>query len=142
MIAMKKQGGFTLVELMVAVALVAILTRIAYVAYTKQTIKGNRNAAESGLLQMAQAQERWYSTHDVYTSNASSLAFTYWPQTGTSIYTLAVVSGSASSTAFLLRATPKSGTINSSDGSLTLKSDGSQCWYKGGGSTCQSWTSN
>jgi type IV pilus assembly protein PilE len=132
--------GFTLIELLVAVTIVAILSRLAYVTYTAQVKRGNRTDAESSLLTVSQAMERWYTTHDAYPRSVTSIdsSYAYSPHSGTSIYHVAL--SAASSASFTLTATPHSGSLNASDGNLTLTSDGVKCWYKDGGSSCLGWT--
>lgn len=55
---MKLQKGFTLIELMITVAIVVILAAIAYPSYMRYTIKSNRSAVESFMLQAANMEER------------------------------------------------------------------------------------
>ncbi|TAN11003.1 MAG: prepilin-type N-terminal cleavage/methylation domain-containing protein [Burkholderiaceae bacterium] len=55
--------GFTLIELMVAVAVVAILAAIAYPSYTRQIVKSRRTAASGCLMQYANYMERYYTTN-------------------------------------------------------------------------------
>jgi len=52
--------GFTLIELMIAVAVVAILAMIAVPTYTAQMVKGRRSAAEAVLLDIAQRQQQYF----------------------------------------------------------------------------------
>ena len=64
---MQKRGaGFTLIELMVAVAVVAILAAIAYPSYTGQIVKTRRSAGAACLMEQAQFMERYYSTNMGY----------------------------------------------------------------------------
>lgn len=63
--------GFTLVELMITVAIVAILASIAYPSYTEQIRKGRRAECRSGLLQSMQQQERYYTQFNQYVTFAS-----------------------------------------------------------------------
>jgi len=64
-------GGFTLVELMITVAIVGILASIAYPSYTEQIRKGRRAECRSGLLQSMQQQERYYTQFNQYVTFAS-----------------------------------------------------------------------
>ena len=58
--------GFTLVEVLITVAIVAILAAIAYPAYQNQVIKTRRSAAKACLLELAQYMERYYTTNMSY----------------------------------------------------------------------------
>lgn len=62
--------GFTLIELMITVAIISILAAVAYPAYTDQIRKGRRAECRSGLLQSMQQQERYYSQFNTYVSFA------------------------------------------------------------------------
>lgn len=62
----KKQKGFTLVELMISVAIVAILAAVAYPSYTSSVNKGRRADAQNSLLNFAALQERFYSDRGSY----------------------------------------------------------------------------
>jgi type IV pilus assembly protein PilE len=53
-----KHGGFTLIELMITVAIVAILAAVAYPAYTQYIVRGKRSAAESFMVTVANRQEQ------------------------------------------------------------------------------------
>ncbi|KRG69155.1 type IV pilin protein [Pseudoxanthomonas dokdonensis] len=60
------QSGFTLLELMIVVAIVAILSTIAYASYQDQIVRSRRAAAAVCLQQAAQFVERYYSTSMTY----------------------------------------------------------------------------
>jgi type IV pilus assembly protein PilE len=58
----RHQSGFTLVELMITVAIMAILTAIVVPAYTSYVVKANRGAAKACMSEYAQFMERYYTT--------------------------------------------------------------------------------
>ena len=62
----RRQSGFTLIELMIVVLVLAVLMAIAYPSYNQYTIKTRRNTAASCLQERAQLLERYYTTHLTY----------------------------------------------------------------------------
>lgn len=60
------QRGFTLIELMITVAVLAILSTIAYASYQSFVLKSRRAAAATCLQERAQFMERYYTTHLTY----------------------------------------------------------------------------
>lgn len=68
------QKGFTLIELMISVGVVAILAAIAYPAYNDYVIKSRRADAKRGLVTAAQFLERRYSTQNTYTTSTTNSA--------------------------------------------------------------------
>lgn len=70
-------GGFTLIELMIVVAVIGILAAIAYPAYTDSVLKGRRAQARTALLELMQQQERYMTQRNAYldftTSNTGAV---------------------------------------------------------------------
>ncbi|HXU94491.1 MAG TPA: type IV pilin protein [Gallionella sp.] len=67
------QRGFTLVELMVTVAIIGILAAIAYPSYVQYTVKSNRAAAESFIMSVANKQEQYMLNARQYATTLAAL---------------------------------------------------------------------
>lgn len=70
------QPGFTLIELMIVVAIVAILAAIAYPSYQDSVRKSRRADAKAVLLEAAQWMERFYTENNRYDENRAGTAVT------------------------------------------------------------------
>lgn len=66
-------SGFTLIELMIAVAVVALLTAVALPAYQEHINKGKRAEGQAALQRAIQLQERNYTVNGTYATNLSPL---------------------------------------------------------------------
>ena len=68
----KRILGFTIVELMIVVMIVAILLALAYPSYVQYALKANRGDAQQLLMNWAINQEIWRSNHTSYADNDAS----------------------------------------------------------------------
>ena len=127
-----KDTGFTLIELMIVVAIVAILAAIAYPSYQDSIRKSKRADARAGLMDATQYMERFYSQNDRYdqANNASATptalpaALTVVPKgaaSGKQDYTIQFQSGTLKARSFTLEAVPQTGSIMASDKCGTLR---------------------
>ena len=120
-------GGFTLVELMIAVAIIAIISAIAIPSYQSYITDSYRNQAAADVKVCALAMERYFSedfTYVVDDGDYSSICNLTSPNSGTGRYSLTV---SAAQTTFTIEAEPNSGTC--ADNCIRLTQDGSQTIY-------------
>ncbi|MBK8132100.1 MAG: type IV pilin protein [Gammaproteobacteria bacterium] len=103
-----RHAGFSLIELMVVVAIVAILAAIVYPNYTDTVRRSNRSDARATLLQIAQSLERYFTENNTYAGATlgTAAATDVWPTTTSTEnrYTISF-SVAPSATAYTLRAT-------------------------------------
>lgn len=140
---MKRQWGLTLVELMVVVAVMAILAAIAYPLYTNQVQKSRRADAKIALESIAMAQERFYTLNGRYTATLASLQVSSDIQGGASdegYYTIAAPTLASGAQGFTATATASTSGAQSSDrancttfsinhlGTKTSTGSASNCW--------------
>ncbi len=71
---MQEQRGFSLIELMIVVVIIAVLAAIAYPNYQQYLLKSGRSDGHAKLMQVMQAQERFYSQNQSYTDNLGATA--------------------------------------------------------------------
>lgn len=76
--------GFTLIELMVSVAITAIIATVAVTSYTSFILKAHRAEAKSALLDLASLEERYLSTNNTYSITPTDLGYAgaAWPASG------------------------------------------------------------
>ena len=118
-----KQNGFTLIELMVTVAIVGMLASIAYPSYTSYIIKGNRSAAQAQMLDIANRQQQFLLANRAFASTTTLNSSGYMlPSTLTGKYTHAVDVGTGTVPSFTITFTATGN--QTSDGNITLHSDG------------------
>ncbi len=146
-------SGFTLIEIMIAVAIVGILAAIAYPNYTAYVERGKRSDGRALLLEAASRMERYYSDCNKYPGRVGSATSCPDPSdpsdTGMinlstssegDYYNLALTGVSGQQQEYILEASPNNWT-DSDCGDLTLKNNGirsrsgagkteEECWSK------------
>ncbi len=107
-------AGFTLIELMITLLVIAILSAIAYPIYEHQVVQSRRTEARSALLELAAREERYYATMNAYTTNAGQLGYTgSWPITigSDGFYEMEQPTLSTNPPGYILTAVPVPGTV-------------------------------
>ena len=134
----RAQGfGFTLIELIIVVAIIGILSTIAYAGYNEQVRAARRSDAMASLQGIQLAQEKWRANNPTY----GTLAEVWGGQTDSldGHYTLAIASNTA--TTYTATAAPKAGSTQAADscGTYAVNQDGpdtgtgyaeARCWKR------------
>lgn len=134
---MVKQHGFTLIELMIVVAIVGILAAIAYPSYTQYVIKSNRVDAQAEMTRIASLMQRYKVINSTYIKkNGQPLILSDlnvsadYPSSTKKNYQFVLSNVTADS--WVLTATPYGTQVG--NGNIVLNYEGHKCWTKG--STC------
>jgi type IV pilus assembly protein PilE len=128
----RKSSGFTMIELMIAVLIVAILAAIAVPSYRSHVVKGNRAAAQAFLMNIAQQQQQYLLDRRSYATNVAGLSMTT-PTNVSTYYTIQdpFTTGTAPNS-FSVTATPIGSQTNDTCGTLTIDNLGNKtpvnCW--------------
>jgi type IV pilus assembly protein PilE len=122
---MGRVRGFTLLELMIVLVIIAILAAIAIPAYNRYAFRAHRVDGQELLLRVATAQERYYSTNNAYGSLADVGYNNPLSEKGYYTASVAFPAGSASQ-AFVATATPVGGQAQDVCGPLTIDNAGNK----------------
>ena len=120
----RRQSGFTLLDVLVAVAIVAIFTAIAFPSYEAIAKQGRRADAVRELQDVMQQQERFFLNNMTYTTDLTELGYASNPLTSDDeLYSIgASACGASIAQCVELTAT----TIDGSDGEITLDTQGNR----------------
>ena len=122
---MKKNRGFTLIEIVVVVAIIAILAAIAFPSYQNHLRKARRADAQSTMMDLANREQQYLLDARSYAVGSAALASlnAALPSDVTTYYTISIAAGTGTPS-YVITGTPKGPQVP--DGNLTLDSDGNK----------------
>ena len=134
--ALSKQHGFTLIEVMIVVAIIGVLAAIAYPSYQRYVIKSKRTDMMSEMQNIASTIESRKLAQGSYSNALVTGLGGDYPNQGTALYSVTIgnvtgVSGTELTSKWQITAEPQSGQM-AGDGTLTLNYQGIKCR----GTTC------
>ena len=132
------QAGFTLIEIMIVVAILGVLATIAYPSYQQYVIKTKRTDMMSEMHNIASEIESRKLAQGRYSSSLLTGLGGNYPKRGQALYTVSFTPNPLTR-AWTITATPKTGTQMVGDGNLTLNYQGIKCRTTVTPCTSESW---
>ena len=135
----KTRHGFTLIELMIVVAIIGTVAAIAYPSYVQYTVRSNRSGAQSFILGVANKQEQYILDARAYADSLSTLSMAT-PGEVSRNYAITITGVTASPPAYIITATPTGKQLSNDTkcGNLTINQAG-QKGITGSGTVATCW---
>ena len=138
MTSIRRHRGFTLIELMIVVAIVAILAGVAYPSYRNYILKGNRAAAQAFLMDAAQRQQQYFLDNRTYATDLGMLFGTATedaavPKEVLPYYGRPIVVTGGPPPTFMITATPTGSQAKNNEPTLRIDQSGKKWTLDSGG---------
>lgn len=133
----KKQQGFTLIEMMIVVAIIGVLAAIAYPSYQRYVIKTKRTNMMTEMQNIASEIESRKLAQGSYKAISAGVKTDFaraYPKQGTQLYDVIITDPLVSK--WMITATPKTGSQMAKDGALSLNYQNIKCRIKGTDEKC------
>lgn len=130
--------GFTLIELIIAVAIIGIIAAFAFPSYDAYVVRSKRADGMAGLMNAMNAMERYRATNMGYTGATAGNTFSAIipADGGTPYYNISL--SNVGATTYTLTATPQN-SMAGKDGPLTITHAGVKTWTDKSGSLHNCW---
>ena len=132
-----RAAGFTLIEVMIVVAIIGILIVVALPSYRDYIVRSNRSAAASFLMELANRQERFFLDNRGYAADMATLGATVPPEVSKNYVITTVGDNTTTPPSYTVTADPKPSQDADDDcdnlilnnlGQKTISGSGTRCW--------------
>ena len=131
-----RSAGFTLIELMIVIAIIGILASIAYPSYTAYVERGRRSDGQSALLDLSHRMDQYFSENKSY-EGATLAQLGVKEISPEGYYTLSM--GNLSGNTFTVNATPIGAQSSDSCGTLTMNQLGQRSFTGASATSAECW---
>jgi type IV pilus assembly protein PilE len=134
----RPQKGFTLLELMIVVGIIAILATFAIYNYNRYGYRARRAEGRELAMRFASAEERYFTNYNAYTDDLTKLKLGSADTSDNGYYKVTIDGLGTGNQAFTITATPQSGQSNDQCKNLTVNNVGVKA-YSGNDSNGICW---
>lgn len=121
----RRLAGFTLIEVMIVVAVIGILAAVAYPSYSSYIQKGKRATAQAALMELASKQQTYLLDRRLYSGSLTDLGFAA-PKEIENDYTFSATKADGPPPTFTVTATPSASLQAKGEQALTINQVGSK----------------
>jgi len=122
---MERAKGFSLIEILIAVSVAAVVMAMATMAYGRYTFRSRRTDAQHMLMTIAHGEERWYATYNRYTDDVSKLGYDVGDAYSShAYYALTLTVADVAAQSYVATATPINAQASDACGALSIDDKG------------------